>query len=100
MILNHNAHNEHDENRFRFSIFSSWRLLLLNTELFECRHNHRQSRKVLLGGPRDGALLRFSLGNEWLKAGQPVKAVECFRAAVERDPKYSAAWNYWVNAGR
>ena len=22
----------------------------------------------LLGGPRDGALLRYSLGNEWLKA--------------------------------
>jgi Tfp pilus assembly protein PilF len=46
----------------------------------------------LLGGPRDGALLRFSLGNEWLKAGQPAKAADCFRSAVERDPNYSAAW--------
>ena len=46
----------------------------------------------LLGGPRDGALLRFSLGNEWLKAGDPGKAAECFRAAVERDPNYSAAF--------
>ena len=46
----------------------------------------------LLGGPRDGALLRYSLGNEWLKAGDPAQAVEHFRAAVERDPKYSAAW--------
>ena len=46
----------------------------------------------LLGGPRDGALLRFSLGNEWLKAGDPANAAECFRAAVERDPNYSAAW--------
>jgi Tfp pilus assembly protein PilF len=46
----------------------------------------------LLGGPRDGALLRYSLGNEWLKAGDAEKAAECFRAAVERDPKYSAAW--------
>lgn len=46
----------------------------------------------LLGGPRDSALLRYSLGNEWLKASDPAKAVECFRAAVERDPNYSAAW--------
>jgi predicted Zn-dependent protease len=50
------------------------------------------SLEKMLGGPRDGALLRFSLGNEWLKAGQPGKAAECFRAAVERDPNYSAAW--------
>ena len=46
----------------------------------------------LLGGPRDSALLRFSLGNEWLKAGDPAKAAECFSAAVERDPNYSAAF--------
>lgn len=46
----------------------------------------------MLDGPRDGALLRYSLGNEWLKAGDAAKAAECFRAAVERDPKYSAAW--------
>ena len=46
----------------------------------------------LLGGPRDGALLRYSLGNEWLKAGDPAQAAGHLRAAVERDPKYSAAW--------
>jgi len=46
----------------------------------------------LLDGPRDGALLRYSLGNEWLKCGEPGKAAECFRAAVERDANYSAAW--------
>lgn len=46
----------------------------------------------MLGGPRDGALLRYSLGNEWLKAGRPAEAAECFRASVERDPNYSAAW--------
>ena len=45
----------------------------------------------LLGGPRDGALLRYSLGNEWLKAGDPAQAAEHLRSAVERDPKYSAA---------
>ena len=46
----------------------------------------------LLGGPRDGALLRYSLGNEWLKAGDPARAAACLRAAIERDAQYSAAW--------
>ena len=46
----------------------------------------------LLGTPRDGALLRFSLGNEYLKAGDAAKAAEYLAAAVERDPGYSAAW--------
>ena len=46
----------------------------------------------LLDGPRDGALLRYSLGNEWLKAGDPARAAAYFRAAVERQADYSAAW--------
>ena len=46
----------------------------------------------LLGTPRDNALLRFSLGNEFLKAGDAARAAECFQAAVEKDPRYSAAW--------
>jgi Tfp pilus assembly protein PilF len=46
----------------------------------------------LLGTPRDGALLRYSLGLEHLKAGDKDKAVQYLRDAVERDPLYSAAW--------
>lgn len=46
----------------------------------------------MLGGPRDGALLRFSLGNEYLKQGNPTAAAQHYREAVRRDPKYSAAW--------
>lgn len=46
----------------------------------------------LLGGPRDSALLRYSLGNEWLKAGDATQAATRFREAVERDAGYSAAW--------
>lgn len=46
----------------------------------------------LLGGPRDGALLRYSLGNEYLKAGDPARAAESLRQAVEGDPRMSAAW--------
>src|SRR5262245_45928620 len=46
----------------------------------------------LVGTPRDGALLRFSLGSEYLKAGDPASAVPHLREAVARDPAYSAAW--------
>jgi len=46
----------------------------------------------LVGGPRDGALLRYALGSEWLKAGEPHKAAACLREAVAFDANYSAAW--------
>lgn len=51
-----------------------------------------ESLEKMINGPRDGALLRFSLGNEYLKAGDPVAAGKCFQAAVDRDSLYSAAW--------
>ena len=47
--------------------------------------------KMLEGG-RDNALLRFSLGNEYLKDGNHGAAAEHLRAAVRHDPAYSAAW--------
>lgn len=46
----------------------------------------------LLGTPRDGALLRYSLGLEYAKAGEHARAAQYLRDAVERDPLYSAAW--------
>ena len=46
----------------------------------------------LLGTPRDGALLRYSLGLEYLKIGDAEKAAGYLREAVARDPGYSAAW--------
>jgi Tfp pilus assembly protein PilF len=46
----------------------------------------------LLGTPRDGALLRYSLGLEYAKAGRHADAVAQLREAVTRDPDYSAAW--------
>jgi predicted Zn-dependent protease len=51
-----------------------------------------ESLEKMLAGPRDGALLRFSLGNEYLKAGDPAKAASHFQNAVDRDSHYSAAW--------
>lgn len=46
----------------------------------------------MLGTPRDGALLRYSLGAEYLKAGELARAANHLREAVTRDPGYSAAW--------
>jgi len=50
------------------------------------------SLEKLLGTPRDGALLRYSLGREYLKAGDHERGVVQLREAVRRDPRYSAAW--------
>ncbi len=47
--------------------------------------------KLLTAG-KDTALLRFSLGNEYLKAGDAQTAATHLRRAVELDPGYSAAW--------
>lgn len=46
----------------------------------------------MLAAGRDGALLRYSLGNEHLKAGNPRSAAEHLRHAVEFDSGYTAAW--------
>ena len=46
----------------------------------------------LIGTPRDGALLRFSLGSEYLKSGDAHLAQMQLSEAVARDPAYSAAW--------
>jgi Tfp pilus assembly protein PilF len=44
------------------------------------------------GGPRDGALLRFSLGSALLTEGDAGAAIDELRRAVTFDPSYSAAW--------
>ena len=51
-----------------------------------------ESLEKLIGTPRDGALLRYSLGVEYEKAGRAADAVTQLREAVARDPLYSAAW--------
>ncbi len=48
--------------------------------------------RAQLGGSRDGALLRYSLGNALLAAGDARNAAESFGAALQFDPDYSAAW--------
>jgi Tfp pilus assembly protein PilF len=51
-----------------------------------------ESLEKLIGTPRDGALLRYSLGLEYLKISNTEKAIENLRKSVAQDPGYSAAW--------
>lgn len=46
----------------------------------------------MLAQGRDSALLRYSLGNEYLKADNPCNAVIHLREAVRLDPNHSASW--------
>ncbi|MEO6967964.1 MAG: tetratricopeptide repeat protein [Rhodanobacteraceae bacterium] len=48
--------------------------------------------RAQLDGPRDGALLRYSLGNALLNAGEVAEAIVQLREAITFDPDYSAAW--------
>jgi Tfp pilus assembly protein PilF len=52
----------------------------------------------LLSEGKESALLRFSLGNEYLKLGEKWVAVYQLRRALELDPTYSAAWKVLGNA--
>ena len=54
--------------------------------------NRLDSLRAQLGGPRDGVLLRYSLGAALLDAGNATEAVAQLRAALGFDPQYSAAW--------
>ena len=51
-----------------------------------------QNFEKMLADGKDSTLLRFSLGNEYLKAGDPASAANHLKQAVVLDPKYSAAW--------
>ncbi|MBI5612413.1 MAG: tetratricopeptide repeat protein [Gammaproteobacteria bacterium] len=46
----------------------------------------------LLASGQDNALLRYGLGNEYLKAGRFDAAADQLRRALAHDPRYSAAW--------
>jgi Tfp pilus assembly protein PilF len=51
-----------------------------------------ESFERMLASGKDGALLRFSLGNEYLKAGDAAAASDHLARAVALDPNYTAAW--------
>ncbi|MBK5941072.1 tetratricopeptide repeat protein [Halochromatium roseum] len=47
---------------------------------------------------QDSALLRYSLGNEYLKQEQAEQAIEHLAEATRQDPNYSAAWKLYGKA--
>lgn len=52
----------------------------------------------MLASGKETALLRFSLGSEYLKRGEPARAAGHLQRALELDPKYSAAWKLYGKA--
>ena len=54
-----------------------------------------ESLEALLARGNDSALLRFSLGDTYLRDGNLEKAIEHFAKAVELDAGYSAAWKLY-----
>ena len=52
----------------------------------------------MLASGKDGAMLRFSLANEYLKAADTASALEHLGHAVHLDPKYTAAWKLYGKA--
>ncbi|MDP2963655.1 MAG: bacterial transcriptional activator domain-containing protein [Sulfurimicrobium sp.] len=51
-----------------------------------------QSLEKMLAAGKESALLRFSLGSEYLKEARAEPAAGHLQRAVELDPTYSAAW--------
>lgn len=52
----------------------------------------------LLNKEQDNALIRYSLGNEYLRAKKFTEAIKHLSRAVELDPGYSAAWKLYGKA--
>ncbi len=52
----------------------------------------RQNLELMLERGQDSPLLRYSLGQECMKTGELVTAIDHLRQAVDQNPRYSAAW--------
>lgn len=52
----------------------------------------------MLASGKDSAMLRFSLGNEYLKAADVASALVHLARAVHADPRYTAAWKLYAKA--
>lgn len=57
-----------------------------------------ESFEAMLARGQDSALLRYSLGNEHLKAEHFAEAATHLAEAVRLDPGYSAAWKLYGKA--
>jgi predicted Zn-dependent protease len=57
-----------------------------------------ENLEAMLARGQDSALLRYGLGNEYLKAGRHEEAIGQLAEAVRQDPGYSAAWKLYGKA--
>lgn len=54
--------------------------------------------KALLEKGNDNALLRYSLGNEYIKEANFEEAITHLKKAIELNESYSAAWKLYAKA--
>lgn len=54
--------------------------------------------EALLSKGNDNALLRYSLGNEYIKASNFTQAIIHLAKAIELNENYSAAWKLYAKA--
>ncbi len=54
--------------------------------------------EAMLAAGQDSAMLRYTLGNAYLKAADYTRAVTHLHAAVKLDHNYSAAWKSYAKA--
>lgn len=54
--------------------------------------------ETLLTRGQDNALIRYSLGNEYVRAKKFTEAIRHLDRAIELDPDYSAAWKLYGKA--
>lgn len=57
-----------------------------------------ENLESMLARGQDNALLRFALGNAFIKFKKYTDAIEHLARAVEYDPGYSAAWKLYGKA--
>jgi Tfp pilus assembly protein PilF len=57
----------------------------------------RNFERMLATG-KDSALLRYSIGNEYMKAQDYAAAADALSNAVALDPTYTAAWKLYAKA--
>ena len=57
-----------------------------------------ESFERMLASGKDGAMLRYSLGNEYMKASDVESALRHLERAVQLDARYTAAWKLYGKA--
>ena len=57
-----------------------------------------RSFERMLASSKDTALLRYSIGNEYAKAGDWTAAADALSHAVALDPTYTAAWKLYAKS--